>query len=60
MPSKIYDEMIELSYNKNEQSPLEFCKSNHSLLKELKNKYSNVCVFGIAEMFIFVWIGYIL
>lgn len=59
-PIKISDEAISLEYDKNNFTPLEFCKQKISVLQDIKNKYNPICVFGIAEMFIFFWIGYYL
>jgi len=59
-PNKIYDENIEFIYDKFSQSPLEFCNSNLNILSELKAKYNPICIFWIAEMFIFFWIWYYL
>lgn len=59
-PSKIYDENINFSYDNNLQSPSEFCNVNLQILSEVKEKYNPICVFWIAEMFIFFWIWYYL
>lgn len=59
-PRKIYDETIDIQYDKTKESPKEFCKRNTSILTEIKEKYNPICVFGIAEMFIFIWIWYYL
>lgn len=59
-PNKVYDEPIVFEYDKTLVSPLEFCNQNIRLLQEIKEKYNPICIFGIAEMFIFFWIWYYL
>ncbi len=59
-PRKIYDETIDIQYDKTKESPKDFCKKNINILTEIKEKYNPICVFGIAEMFIFIWIWYYL
>ena len=59
-PTKIYDEPIMLQYDKRLINPVDFCNQNIGLLQEIKEKYNPICVFWIAEMFIFFWIGYYL
>jgi hypothetical protein len=57
-PGKIYDESIDLSYDKSILSPKDFCNNNIQVLKDMKGKYNPICVFWIAEVFIFFWIWY--
>lgn len=59
-PKKILDETIGIEYDKNQCSPKDFCEQNTQLLSEIKGKYNPICVFWIAEMYIFFWIGYYL
>lgn len=60
-PEKISDEAISLEYDKNNfVTPLKFCNQKNKILQDIKSKYNPICVLGIAEMFIFFWIGYYL
>lgn len=59
-PKKILDETVELKYDKNLLSPKDFCIQNKEILSEIKEKYDPICVFWVAEMFIFFWIWYFL
>lgn len=59
-PRKIYDEPIIFEYDKNLLNPLDFCSRNTGTLQDIKWKYNPICIFWIAEMFIFFWIWYYL
>lgn len=57
-PSKIFDETINIIYDKNLISPKDFCNENKDILSELKSKYNPICIFWISEIFIPFWIWY--
>ncbi len=59
-PRKISDETIKIDYNKDLQSPQDFCIQNITVLSTIKSNFNPICVFWIAEMFIFIWIWYYL